>query len=263
MFHQELNKLKAARPESNKRPLDDDTPSLQRHEKRKAYVVRFSNTITVLVGDERTPYMLHKDKICAQSNFFKAACSQAYEPWAAVDVDDSIVRLPEESPEHFETYRDWVYKSQIHISNAISVNEEIGLMRLYLLGIVLDDYKFRNAVMERLIGTLNLIDAFPTSKEIGEVYAKTSAGSPLRRFLVIFAMPLHDPNAPGALEIMAEWPKVFITEMAQELLLDRLSNGPADGSVMGSLQAALRDSIRPEVEPEVDTVEFGREKRVD
>jgi hypothetical protein len=76
-------------------------------------------------------------------------------------------------------------------------------------------------------------------------------------------MPLHDPNAPGALEIMAEWPKVFITEMAQELLLDRLSNGPADGSVMGSLQAALRDSIRPEVEPEVDTVEFGREKRVD
>jgi hypothetical protein len=32
---------------------------------------------------------------------------------------------------------------------------------------------------------------------------------------------------------------------------------------MGSLQAALRDSIRPEVEPEVDTVEFGREKRVD
>jgi hypothetical protein len=69
MFHQELNKLKAARLESNKRPLDDDTPSLQRHEKRKAYVVRFSNTITVLVGDERTPFMLHKDKICAQSNF--------------------------------------------------------------------------------------------------------------------------------------------------------------------------------------------------
>jgi hypothetical protein len=250
MFHQELNKLKAARPESNKRPLDDDTPSLQRHEKRKAYVVRFSNTITVLVGDERTPYMLHKDKICAQSNFLKAACSQAYEPWAAVDVDDSIVRLPEESPEHFETYRDWVYKSQIHISNAISVNEEIGLMRLYLLGIVLDDYKFRNAVMERF-------------KEIGEVYAKTSAGSPLRRFPVIFAMHPHDPNAPGALEIMEEWPKVFITEMAQELLLDRLSNGPADGSVMGSLQAALRDSIRPEIEPEVDTEEFGGEKRVD
>jgi hypothetical protein len=46
---------------------------------------------------------------------------------------------------------------------------------MYLFGVVLDDYQLRNAATERLIKSLNLIDAFPTFKEIDEIYAKTSA----------------------------------------------------------------------------------------
>jgi hypothetical protein len=45
---------------------------------------------------------------------------------------------------------------------------------MYLSGVVLHDYHFRNAAMERLIKSLNLIGAFPTSKEIDEIYAKKS-----------------------------------------------------------------------------------------
>jgi hypothetical protein len=118
----------ADRSAYNKRPHDDDTPGFQGRKKRIAYPVGYSNTITVLVGAERKPFMVHKDKICAKSKFFRAACSEAYEPWAA--MDEKIVRLVEESPEHFEAYVKWIYISQVHISNAISVNEEIGLMRM-------------------------------------------------------------------------------------------------------------------------------------
>jgi hypothetical protein len=50
-------------------------------------------------------------------------------------------------------------------------------MRMYLFGVVLKD-QLRNAKMERLIKSLNLIDAFPTFKEINEIYAKTSATPP-------------------------------------------------------------------------------------
>jgi hypothetical protein len=231
-------------PTSNKRPLDDDTLGFQSREKRIAYCSGHSKTLTVLVGDERKPFMVHKDKICAKSNFFGAACSEAYKPWAA--VDDTIVRLAEESPEQFEIYVEWLYKSQVHVSNAISGNEEIGLMHLYLLGVALGDCQFRNAVIERLTKSLNLMDEFPTFKEIGEVYAKTSTGSPLRPFLVIFAMHIHDPKAPGAAEIMVQWPGEFLAELSQALLMDRLGNGPADGAVMGSLHAALKESVKPE-----------------
>jgi hypothetical protein len=196
--------------------------------------------ITVLVGAEKKPFTVHRHSICAKSKVFKAACR-----WT---TSEEVICLPEESPEYFEDYLKWVYISHVEISNAISANGEIGLMRMYLLGVVLDDYQLRNAMMERLIKNLNLIDELPTFKEIGEVYTKTSAGSPLRRFLVIFAMHLHDPKAPGAAEVMVQWPGEFLAELSQALLLDRPRNGPADGAVMGSLHAALRDSIKPETD---------------
>jgi hypothetical protein len=45
---------------------------------------------------------------------------------------------------------------------------------MYLFGVVLDDYQLRNATMERLIESLNLIDAFPAFEKINEIYAKPS-----------------------------------------------------------------------------------------
>jgi hypothetical protein len=50
-------------------------------------------------------------------------------------------------------------------------------MRMYLFGVVLDDYQLRN-VTERLIKSLNLIDTFPTFKEIGDIYTETSSTPP-------------------------------------------------------------------------------------
>jgi hypothetical protein len=55
--------------------------------------------VTVLVGKEEKRFTLHQDAVCANSKFFKAACSKRWR-----EGQERTVRLPEAQPDIFKLY---------------------------------------------------------------------------------------------------------------------------------------------------------------
>jgi heterogeneous nuclear rnp K-like protein 2 len=74
----------------------------------------FSGVATVTVGDEKNParpsvsYLVHKELLTAASPFFAAALNSTF-----AEGLDQTVRLPEEKPEIFEWFLQWLYTGSL------------------------------------------------------------------------------------------------------------------------------------------------------
>ncbi|KAK5689687.1 hypothetical protein LTR97_012686 [Elasticomyces elasticus] len=68
----------------------------------------FTDTITVLVGEEKVPFTIHTKTVRAKSKFFDAACQREW-----IEGRERVVKLPEVDPETFELYATWVYQGKI------------------------------------------------------------------------------------------------------------------------------------------------------
>jgi len=167
----------------------------------------FNDMITILVGEEEHRFTAHKDMLCAKSKFFKAACSKV---WAS--GREKIVRQPEGAPEDFQIYVEWVYTSKISLDTDDLDEQQVRLMDLYILADVIDDYQLRNATMKRLIANARMgIKNFPR-EQLLKVYAATMAGSPLRRFIVNWALTTFDRDKIES--YIAHEPAEFVQELA-------------------------------------------------
>ncbi|KAK4954671.1 hypothetical protein LTR10_008104 [Elasticomyces elasticus] len=74
----------------------------------KRFRSSFTDTLTVLVGDEKVPFTIHTDTIRAKSTFFDAACQREW-----TEGREKMVKLPEVAPDTFELYAAWVYHGKI------------------------------------------------------------------------------------------------------------------------------------------------------
>lgn len=76
----------------------------------------FSGVATVVVGDTtnksrpQTQYLVHKELLTAASPFFAAALNSTF-----AEGLDQIVRLPEEKPESFEWFLQWLYTGTLTV----------------------------------------------------------------------------------------------------------------------------------------------------
>ena len=60
--------------------------------------------ISVLVGEEKIEFIVHKDLICERARFFKAALSKDW-----TEAHKRIIYAPLCRPEHFKIYLEWLY----------------------------------------------------------------------------------------------------------------------------------------------------------
>lgn len=156
--------------------------------------------ITIIVGPEERSFKVHKEVICATSKFFKTACSE------------KILRQPDGTPEQYKTYVDWASTSELDIETEDPDLQLSGLIDLFILGDVLDDYQFRNATMEQLIATtLGSTHSF-SFEQLDKVYAATVAGSPLRLFVVWWL--LVNMNHRHFKSNVAQYPAELVQEVA-------------------------------------------------
>jgi hypothetical protein len=161
--------------------------------------------ITILVGEEEHRFTAHKDMLCAKSKFFKAACSKV---WAS--GREKIVRQPEGAPEDFQIYVEWIYKISLDTDDLDT--QQVRLMDLYILADVIDDYQLRNATIKRLIANARKgIKNFPR-EQLLKVYAATMAGSPLRQFIVNWALTTFDRD--NIKSYISHEPVEFVQELA-------------------------------------------------
>lgn len=129
-------------------------------------------------------YVVHEVIIRTESPFFEAVLSKEWKK-----SKERVVRLPEQYPEAFDIYARWIYSGKLIISKIdIQDNEAYiiltgNLSRAYILGDVLQDTDFKDAVIDGLfeiIESRNYVHVGQTKF----LFNNTLKESPIRRMLV-------------------------------------------------------------------------------
>ena len=103
------------------------------------------NTIKVRAGtDNPVDFNVHEEVIRSSSNFFDKAMSAAWK-----EAKEGVVSLPEDEPEIFKLYLQWLYNDTIPCEekgpdHADHVEEYLRLSKAYVLGDKLQDGDFQN-----------------------------------------------------------------------------------------------------------------------
>ena len=169
----------------------------------------------MLAGPDEAAFTVHENYICAKSKFFQAACRKEWSEGAK-----KLIRLPEVEPGMFSSYLNWVYTSNVVVEveedsrdpEARLAYEQDGLMRLYVLGDVLDDLPLRNQTLKDLA---NIVSQ-PSSQSVTWAYEHTPAISNLRQVLVHLAALKWDVT--GFIIERANYHHEFVRDLAVVLM---------------------------------------------
>jgi hypothetical protein len=182
----------------------------------------YNDLVSVLIGPEEVSYTVHEHFICAKSKFFWAACR---EQWiGGTESPNRVIRLPNARPGTFRYYLNWVYTSDVVIEiedDACGPNgifrraiEQDRLIKLYVLGDVLDDLRLRNRVLKDLLN----INETPFPRSVTWAYEHTPTTSNLRGVLVRLAC--HRWNRTVMIKKCASYHHEFVRALAVLLLLE-------------------------------------------
>lgn len=206
----------------------------------------FSDTITVSVGTEEHCFNVHKDIICAQSPFFKAACSGAWK-----EAQDGTVRLKDCKPYCFMMYLARLYNPHADLPDLIHAcrsetsvtphatfvmrpqhrGVHYTLSELWVLGDFLGDVPFKNGIMD----SLHCADGKMKKKLMAAtatfVLDNTSPQSTIMRWVIDRTVPLLSRLS---LEAMSKrMPHRLISELLKASV-ERQRSGDATAQEMGA-----------------------------
>jgi len=172
--------------------------------------------ITVVVGTHGVSFPVHESLICLSSEFFRNARKPE---WSA--GKPQVVDLIDEVPVVFEVYLHWLYFKTlptVGIYNDHKCPEFESLARCYVLGEMLIDKKFKNAIVDALTDILEEMKdemIIPGSFEINIIYAGTTEGSPGRKLMVDIWATIAGKTCKTALD---ECHPDFVLDLAKEFL---------------------------------------------
>ncbi|KAF4635213.1 hypothetical protein G7Y89_g2885 [Cudoniella acicularis] len=131
--------------------------------------------VTIIVGRSRTKFVVHKDLICHTAVFFSKAFTSAF-------VErDGVMGLPEESPEAFSLFVDWLYKGVIPCVTAQAHLE--NLVKLYVFAEKLCLEVLANKTMDQIAMLCHFFKAAEISTPMVEyIYKNTFTDSPIRLY---------------------------------------------------------------------------------
>ncbi|KAK5724471.1 hypothetical protein LTR15_004516 [Elasticomyces elasticus] len=171
--------------------------------------VDFSETLCVLVGEDKKAFTVHKDIITTRSPYFSAAASAR---WNSASHKD--ITLAHDKPAIFSEYLQCLYLSIVETDGKL----ETDIFDLYLLADKLGDLVSANVVMDCIINWYAVDDVIPTVKAIGHVFDNTAPESKLRRSMVDYWV--HESNSDAFVEAVTEAAKLGYTEVMEALLLE-------------------------------------------
>ncbi|KAH7319406.1 hypothetical protein BKA65DRAFT_569783 [Rhexocercosporidium sp. MPI-PUGE-AT-0058] len=180
---------------------------------------RFSAPLKVVVGPNAEEFFINGEVICAQSEFFKAACRDQWQSGRS-----RVITLVEDDPKLIAIFLTWLATGDIERcpdfvevtatpnAEAILVEQNYAqweqLRCCYNLGDVLLAPAFKNAAMNLLIEASETLlighNMFPcrTIQELETVYETTQKGSGLRKLVVDLAVKSMGIQSFGDLDIV-------------------------------------------------------------
>lgn len=162
------------------------------------YSPSYSETVNVLVGEEKEHFTVHRRLISQNSDLFRTACSKRWR-----NDEDEGVSLPYEEPCDFQVYLDWVYaqrqqppsffiKPRKHADGRYHRRAE-RLCALWVVGDYVLDRAFKNVVMDELLADPSPRKHLMARDAIVDVIVGTNADCTLRKWLVehltVYATP--------------------------------------------------------------------------
>lgn len=149
-----------------------------------------NDTVTLLVGPDEHPLVVHESYITLNSEFFKMALKKQW-----IEGQTRLIKLPEDDLETMTNYLTFTYGRGLPTSKLDSMPAEDGskqwalLVKLYILGDRRLDKCVRNAVITELVRLSSLRDKngiryFMPTSVTNMCLNGTPDGSPIRRLII-------------------------------------------------------------------------------
>jgi hypothetical protein len=143
------------------------------------------------VKDATKAFLVHETLFRSQSPFFEAALGKEWK-----EAEERVVKLPEHAPKAFEVYLRWVYSHRIRLSLPTNTNQETietfgVLCRAYVLGDVLRDYDFKDAIVDAITHFYQLAGWRLPTEHSAYIYENTPPEAKIRRVLVFLAVGVN------------------------------------------------------------------------
>ena len=150
--------------------------------------------VTLLVGEEETPFNIHMDLLCEASPFFKSAFMGAGNFKETVSKS---MKLPEDDPATMDRMIQWIYfgyfpvDSEIETKSSDQLQEVLmaSVMQFMTLYVAADKYgmiELKNDSFHRMCDLVykKKVDLTRDEGLVGYIYENTIEGSKLRAFLL-------------------------------------------------------------------------------
>ncbi|THY08532.1 hypothetical protein D6D01_09632 [Aureobasidium pullulans] len=156
------------------------------------------DSVTLVVGQAKKAYTLHKDLLCFYSDYFRAAFNGSFK-----EAAERKIELSDVEDEVFEFFQLWLYTRRLNwFDTRFSI-----LAKLWIFG---DQYQMpllQNCSIDTMLLKRTKQYTFQ-SEVLGVAYANTLAGSPLRRAVIDLASSMivqEHANSVLRAELEKEW----------------------------------------------------------
>ncbi|KAK6005766.1 hypothetical protein QM012_007408 [Aureobasidium pullulans] len=178
------------------------------------------STVTLVVGNQEKAYILHKDLLCFYSDYFRAAFDGPFR-----EAAERKLRLPDVEESVFERVQLWLYTRNLQLPTDETEIFEI-LIDLWIFGDQHQIPLLQNRVMDEFFDRCEAADSI-ASYLIEKVYAKTLAGSPLRKaFIEVVAWAMTIEPESGTFICPGQdnyWTKESLVDLVLAINRARLS----------------------------------------
>lgn len=181
----------------------------------------FGSYITVLVGNEEKPFLVHEGVVTNHSKFFYAACNGGFK-----ESNDRTVRLPATSVSTFENFLHWLYTGEVLVMNEEDVDNDESrkgvkrnkrLAELCVAADLLDVRGLRNNIIDAVMALRACTNVFPCGSCLEVIYDQLPPNAKLRQLVV--DMYLENKN-----QELGAW----LQKNRQTLPLDSSLNSPEE-----------------------------------
>ncbi|KAL8675133.1 MAG: hypothetical protein Q9168_000504 [Polycauliona sp. 1 TL-2023] len=160
----------------------------------------FQTILTITVGEEKRPFLVHREVLCAVSPFFAAALNPSYD---FRESRSSTFNLSSARPVDFEYLVQWIYtRTLTHEEVAAPHPAYFRLIRLWILADELQVEGCKNAIIDFMAMTADASNSVPTPDDTVTVFNNgengVREGSGLRNLVVdLFAWKKTDHLVEG------------------------------------------------------------------
>ena len=197
-----------------------------RREKRRKYVqiyfllfpqtnefrIDFRKDVTVLVGKSEQKFVAHTAVLIGSSDFFTSALSDAWRK--SQGSSTAVVRIPEHAAKTFSIYLHFRYTVMIDLWDGEKETESTAkldndndktspkstkgrfttLIDCYVLGDMLGDRTFRNALVDAWFGIVKELRLIPSSDDTNKIFRSLPELSKLRQLITEALYTLTDDS---------------------------------------------------------------------